>query len=69
MSHWVNDQIIDNITTDVMSLVETKGVWGMGGVVDTIAAEFGTEKLPHTKDDDELIDALIEMRFENMGGE
>ena len=61
MSHPINDIILDNIADDVCELYEDKGVWG---VVDAIAEEFGNEKVPYSKDDDDMIDALIELRFE-----
>lgn len=61
MSHPINDVILDNIADDVCELYEDKGVWG---VVDAIAEEFGNEKVPYSKDDDDMIDALIELRFE-----
>ena len=61
MSHPINDVILDNIADDVCELYEDKGVWG---VVDAIAEEFGNEKVRYRKDDDDRIDALIELRFE-----
>ncbi len=61
MSHPINDVILDNIADDVCELYEDKGVWG---VIDAIAEEFGNEKVPYSKDDDDMIDALIELRFE-----
>ena len=61
MSNFVNDVIIENIADDVCELYEDKGVWG---VIDAIAEEFGNDKVPYRKDDDEIIDALIELRFE-----
>jgi len=61
MSYPINDIILDNIADDVCELYEDKGVWG---VVDAIAEEFGNEKVPYSKDDDDMIDALIELRFE-----
>ena len=61
MSNLVNDVIIENIADDVCKLYEDKGVWG---VIDAIAEEFGNDKVPYSKDDDEQIDALIELRFE-----
>ena len=61
MSNFVNDVIIENIADDVCELYEDKGVWG---VIDAIAEEFGNEKVPYSKDDDDMIDALIELRFE-----
>ena len=61
MSHPINDVILDNIADDVCELYEDKGVCG---VVDAIAEEFGNEKVPYSKDDDDMIDALIELRFE-----
>ena len=61
MSNLVNDVIIENIADDVCELYEDKGVWG---VIDAIAEEFGNDKVPYSKDDDEQIDALIELRFE-----
>ena len=61
MSHPINDIILDNIADDVCELYEDKGVWG---VIDAIAEEFGNEKVPYSKDDDDMIDALIELRFE-----
>ena len=60
MSNFVNDVIIENIADDVCELYEDKGVWG---VIDAIAEEFGNDKVPYSKDDD-MIDALIELRFE-----
>ena len=61
MSNFVNDVIIENIADDVCELYEDKGVWG---VIDAIAEEFGNDKVPYSKDDDDIIDALIELRFE-----
>ena len=61
MSNLVNDVIIENIADDVCELYNDKGVWG---VIDAIAEEFGNEKVPYSKDDDDMIDALIELRFE-----
>tara|TARA_Y100000996_G_C22557307_1_gene655972 strand:+ start:3221 stop:3418 length:198 start_codon:yes stop_codon:yes gene_type:complete len=61
MSNLVNDVIIENIADDVCELYNDKGVWG---VIDAIAEEFGNDKVPYSKDDDEQIDALIELRFE-----
>ena len=61
MSNFVNDVIIENIADDVGELYEDKGVWG---VIDAIAEEFGNDKVPYSKDDDDMIDALIELRFE-----
>ena len=61
MSHPINDVILDNIADDVCELYEDKGVWG---VIDAIAEEFGNDKVPYSKDDDDMIDALIELRFE-----
>ena len=61
MSNLVNDVIIENIADDVCELYSDKGVWG---VIDAIAEEFGNDKVPYSKDDDEQIDALIELRFE-----
>ena len=61
MSNFVNDVIIENIADDVCELYEDKGVWG---VIDAIAEEFGNDKVPYSKDDDDMIDALIELRFE-----
>ena len=61
MSHPINDAILDNIADDVCELYEDKGVWG---VIDAIAEEFGNDKVPYSKDDDDMIDALIELRFE-----
>ena len=60
MSNFVNDVIIENIADDVCELYEDKGVWG---VIDAIE-EFGNDKVPYSKDDDDMIDALIELRFE-----
>ena len=61
MSNFVNDVIIEIIADDVCELYEDKGVWG---VIDAIAEEFGNDKVPYSKDDDDMIDALIELRFE-----
>ena len=61
MSNFVNDVIIENIADDVCERYEDKGVWG---VIDAIAEEFGNDKVPYSKDDDDMIDALIELRFE-----
>ena len=61
MSNLVNDVILENISEDVCELYNDKGVWG---VIDAIAEEFGNDKVPYSKDDDEQIDALIELRFE-----
>ena len=61
MSNLVNNVIIENIADDVCELYNDKGVWG---VIDAIAEEFGNDKVPYSKDDDEQIDALIELRFE-----
>ena len=61
MSNFVNDVIIENIADVVCELYEDKGVWG---VIDAIAEEFGNDKVPYSKDDDDMIDALIELRFE-----
>ena len=61
MINFVNDVIIENIADDVCELYEDKGVWG---VIDAIAEEFGNDKVPYSKDDDDMIDALIELRFE-----
>ena len=61
MSNLVNGVIIENIADDVCELYNDKGVWG---VIDAIAEEFGNDKVPYSKDDDEQIDALIELRFE-----
>ena len=61
MSNLVNDVIIENIADDVCELYNDKGVWG---VIDAIAEEFGNDKVPYSKDDDDMIDALIELRFE-----
>ena len=61
MSNFVIDVIIENIADDVCELYEDKGVWG---VIDAIAEEFGNDKVPYSKDDDDMIDALIELRFE-----
>ena len=63
MSNLVNDVIIENIADDVCELYSDKGVWG---VIDAIAEEFGNDKVPYSKDDDEQIDALIELRFESL---
>ena len=61
MSHPINDVILDNIADDVCELYEDKGVWG---VVDAIAEEFGNENVPYSKDDDDICEALINLRFE-----
>ena len=61
MTNFVNDVIIENIADDVCELYNDKGVWG---VIDAIAEEFGNDKVPYSKDDDDMIDALIELRFE-----
>ena len=61
MSNFVNDVIIENIADDVCELYEDKGVWG---VIDAIAEEFGNDKVPYSKDDDDMLDALIELKFE-----
>ena len=61
MSNLVNDVIIENIADDVCELYNDKGVWG---VIYAITEEFGNDKVPYSKDDDEQIDALIELRFE-----
>ena len=61
MSNLINDAILDNIADDVFEIFDAKGVWG---VIDAIAEEFGNEKVPYSKDDDDMIDALIELRFE-----
>ena len=61
MSNLVNDAILENIAEDVCKIFDAKGVWG---VIDAIAEEFGNDKVPYSKDDDDMIDALIELRFE-----
>lgn len=64
MSNLVNDTIMDNIGTDVCELYADKGVWG---VIDAIQKEFGAEKVVYSKDDDDHIDNLIQLRFDSLG--
>tara|TARA_B100002019_G_scaffold291702_1_gene312650 strand:- start:4889 stop:5095 length:207 start_codon:yes stop_codon:yes gene_type:complete len=61
MSNLINDAILDNIADDVFEIFDAKGVWG---VIDAIADEFGNENVPYSKDDDEMCEALINLRFE-----
>ena len=53
MSNLVNDTILDNISDDVCSLYNDKGVWG---VIDAIQKDFGADKVVYSKDDDDHID-------------
>lgn len=55
---------MDNIGTDVCELYADKGVWG---VIDAIQKEFGAEKVVYSKDDDDHIDNLIQLRFDSLG--
>ena len=64
MSNLVNDQILDNISDDVCALYDDKGVWG---VIDAIQKDFGADKVVYSKDDDDHIDTLIQLRFDSLG--
>ena len=64
MSNLVNDTILDNISDDVCSLYNDKGVWG---VIDAIQKDFGADKVVYSKDDDDHIDTLIQLRFDSLG--
>ena len=64
MSNLVNDTILDNISDDVCSLYNDKGVWG---VIDAIQKDFGADKVVYSKDDVEHIDTLIQLRFDSLG--
>lgn len=62
MSHISNDIIADNIANDVYDLYADKGVWG---VIDKIASDYGQEKVVYSKDDDDHIDVLIKLMFDD----
>ena len=62
MSHISNDIIADNIANDVYDLYADKGVWG---VIDKIASDYGQEKVVYSKDDDDHIDVLINLMFDD----
>ncbi len=62
MSHISNDIIADNIANDVCDLYADKGVWG---VIDKIASDYGQEKVVYSKDDDDHIDVLIKLMFDD----
>ena len=64
MSNLVNDTILDYISDDVCSLYNDKGVWG---VIDAIQKDFGADKVVYSKDDDDHIDSLIQLRFDSLG--
>ena len=64
MSNLVNDTILDNISDDVCSLYNDKGVWG---VIDAIQKDFCADKVVYYKDDDDHIDTLIQLRFDSLG--
>ncbi len=63
MSNLVNDAILENIAEDVCKIFDEKGIWG---VIDAIAEEFGDVNVPFSKDPDVQIDALIDLRFEEL---
>ncbi len=62
MSHISNDIIADNIANDVYDLYADKGVWG---VIDKIASDYSQEKVVYCKDDDDHIDVLIKLMFDD----
>jgi len=64
MSNLINDQILDNISDDVYDLYNDKGVHG---VIDAISKDFGADKVVYSKYDDDHIDTLIQLRFDNLG--
>ena len=62
MSHISNDIIADNIANDVYDLYADKGVWG---VINKIASDYGQDKVVYSKDDDDHIDVLINLMFDD----
>ena len=62
MSHISNDIIADNVANDVYDLYAEKGVWG---VINKIASDYGQDKVVYSKDDDDHIDVLINLMFDD----
>lgn len=62
MSHISNDIIADNVANDVYDLYASMGVWG---VINKIAVDFGQDKVPYSKDDDDHIDVLINLMYDD----
>lgn len=62
MSHISNDIIADNVANDVYDLYADKGVWG---VINKIASDYGQDKVVYSKDDDDHIDVLINLMFDD----
>lgn len=62
MSHISNDIIADNVANDVYDLYADKGVWG---VINKIASDYGQDKVVYSKDDDDHIDVLINLMYDD----
>tara|TARA_Y100000996_G_C22520371_1_gene642205 strand:- start:1252 stop:1467 length:216 start_codon:yes stop_codon:yes gene_type:complete len=60
MSHFSNDNAIDNIANDVYDLYSNKGVWG---VINKISDDYGADKVIYSKDDDDHCDVLINLMY------
>ena len=60
MSHFSNDNAIDNIANDVYDLYSDKGVWG---VINKISDYYGADKVIYSKDDDDHCDVLINLMY------
>tara|TARA_B100002019_G_scaffold293489_1_gene321478 strand:+ start:9149 stop:9364 length:216 start_codon:yes stop_codon:yes gene_type:complete len=62
MSHISNDFIADSVADDVYDLYSDKGVWG---VINKISDDYGADKVIYSKDDDDHIDVLISLMFDD----
>ena len=62
MSHISNDIIADNVANDVYDLYADKGVWG---VIAKISDDYGADKVIYSKDDDDHIDVLIHLMYDD----
>ena len=63
MSNTVNDIIKDQIADDVCAMANDD-IWN---VINTIANDYGIDKLPYCKDNDTFIDTLIALKVADLG--